>query len=618
MRVAIIGGGPRGTSVIERLIARANDPNFALTRPARDDGHAPELHIDIFDPYPIGAGQVWRNDQSPWFINNTSARNNTLYTDADVPLDGGPVVTGPSVAEWAEQIAPSLPLADDPDFARELRDVYPWQKPSRRLQGEYFHWVFEQVRAQAPDWVHITTHRATVTDVRGTGIDPQVVTYLPTDADQTQTLLADVVVSAQGFVPDRLADDSVDGTALPARLAADLPLERIPAGASVAVSGLGATFFDFIGTFFEGRGGRFERDAEGTLIYHPSGREPRIFAGSRSGLPHRSQRLNGPDQYAAPSIPLFAPEATAALIEEHRNRHDLTFVDDLWPAFLVQAGMVFRTRAEHLGLDVDFDWERLVDPTLGRDFANADEWNAFIEEHFIREFISLSAPDASPWTGVHQLAGHLRALTERARIAGVFTSEAEQRYIERDLLPAANILASGPPSFRFERLAALRRQGFVQLIGPELRVRAEDDGYTAWSPRVAGSEVHAQYWLAGHQAWGTLSKTEDALLAGWLQRGEATLAPLGWPADARNVHSLAVTPQRLHPITEDGTVLTQRVVIGCVAGQYQPGAGQAAAPHSGGSFLAGTDTAAQVVWERLIDQPHAAENAGIAESNSLV
>src|SRR3954469_7112962 len=59
-RVAIVGAGPRGTSVLERLLANQR---------LRADGTSLQIHL--IDPYPPGSGHVWRRDQSRLFLMNT-------------------------------------------------------------------------------------------------------------------------------------------------------------------------------------------------------------------------------------------------------------------------------------------------------------------------------------------------------------------------------------------------------------------------------------------------------------------------------------------------------------------------------------------------------------------
>ena len=61
--IAIIGMGPRGLTVLERLVALSS---------AGTDEVPPRLRIHVIDPFPPGAGRVWRTDQSPSLLMNLS------------------------------------------------------------------------------------------------------------------------------------------------------------------------------------------------------------------------------------------------------------------------------------------------------------------------------------------------------------------------------------------------------------------------------------------------------------------------------------------------------------------------------------------------------------------
>ena len=57
--------------------------------------------------------------------------------------------------------------------------------------------------------------------------------------------------------------------------------------------GMGLGFIDLMALLTEGRGGRFTPDPRpdepGRLSYRPSGREPRLWVGSRRGVPYHSK-----------------------------------------------------------------------------------------------------------------------------------------------------------------------------------------------------------------------------------------------------------------------------------------------------------------------------------------
>ena len=93
----MVGGGPRAIGVLERLGANAGVPGTAERL-----AQAP-LHVDIVDPHMPGAGRIWRADESPLLLMNSRAADVSIFTDETVEAEG-PVVAGPSLAEWADGI----------------------------------------------------------------------------------------------------------------------------------------------------------------------------------------------------------------------------------------------------------------------------------------------------------------------------------------------------------------------------------------------------------------------------------------------------------------------------------------------------------------------------------
>jgi hypothetical protein len=84
--VAIIGVGPRGLTVLERLVALAAK-RFAPAADRRNAGGAvsatdPALTIHLIDPYPPGTGIVWRTDQPESLLMNTTIAEQTVFPDS--------------------------------------------------------------------------------------------------------------------------------------------------------------------------------------------------------------------------------------------------------------------------------------------------------------------------------------------------------------------------------------------------------------------------------------------------------------------------------------------------------------------------------------------------------
>ena len=138
--LAIIGAGPRGTSIIERLAAAG----------------AKNLDIHLIDDADHGAGRVWNRAQTRILCMNTLADRVTLFTEpgSSVKL---PIVEGPTLYGWIrylrgerdlppnqlallEKYPPDQEVAES--YAKEIAETLPYSNPTRSLYGEYIHWVF--------------------------------------------------------------------------------------------------------------------------------------------------------------------------------------------------------------------------------------------------------------------------------------------------------------------------------------------------------------------------------------------------------------------------------------------------------------------------------------------
>jgi uncharacterized NAD(P)/FAD-binding protein YdhS len=88
-RIGIIGIGPRGLTLLERIVA--------------NERHRPSgpIEVVLFDPNVPGAG-CHDPAQSEFLLVNTVAGQLTLFADASV-VDAGPLMQGPSFHQWLNQ-----------------------------------------------------------------------------------------------------------------------------------------------------------------------------------------------------------------------------------------------------------------------------------------------------------------------------------------------------------------------------------------------------------------------------------------------------------------------------------------------------------------------------------
>lgn len=335
--IALIGAGPRGISVLERLAAYLHEASGKHSRPGHAQPSAPRVTVHIIDDSQIGAGRVWDTDQTRTLCMNTLADAVTLFTEPGSSV-GAPVLSGPTLYEWirlirgddllaaleagtlnydtaAEVVAAKQELFRQhpprdgiaEDYREELAGSVEQSNPSRALYGEYLRWVYRVAVAQLPDSVDVVEHNSRAVSIQQADIqradrdaqagspDSSSDYDLITLADGT-TISAHATVLATGWVLNadndeqyqlRAANQSENLRWIGPNNPVEQPVETIPAGQPVLVRGLGMGFFDLMALCTLGRGGFFEVDptSRSGLRYRASGTEPQFVVTSRRGYP---------------------------------------------------------------------------------------------------------------------------------------------------------------------------------------------------------------------------------------------------------------------------------------------------------------------------------------------
>ncbi|MGP9581512.1 FAD/NAD(P)-binding protein [Brachybacterium sp. AOP35-5H-19] len=481
-RLAIIGGGPRAIGVLERLGA-----NAALCETL---AHAP-LQVDIVDPHMPGAGRIWRATESPLLLMNSRAADVSIYPDDTVDC-AGPVQAGPSLAEWAEGIRRGTieaPTAGTERLA-EIEALQAADFPSRRVQALYLEWFFGQVLTRLPQAVTVTVHRTTATAVRPPAVRPTVVR--PTAAvdgagwvvelEDRDPLRADLLLLAAGHTDARPSAVRHQlssfarrhgGTYLAPSQASDAQLDLLAPGHDVIVRGMGLAFIDLMALLTEGRGGVFTPDPRpgehGRLNYVPSGREPRLWVGSRRGVPYHSKVRDEGEPAGLGDLVHVTPEAL-------REREDadglLDFRADVVPLIAaeihrwVPASPLAAPGEEPLDwLDRPLSWlEGDAHPRVTRDA---------VVRHIEHDLRSRTHGDVSSARALFQLLLRLHGVLvdqlPAARLRG-----GEAGGYPRWWHSLFSFVDSGPPPHRLHQLLALERAGVVHFLGPQVRVSADE------------------------------------------------------------------------------------------------------------------------------------------------
>ncbi|MFF8608444.1 FAD/NAD(P)-binding protein [Streptomyces sp. NPDC015346] len=595
-RICVIGAGPRGLSVVERLCANSRLPRWQGRRFA----------VHLVDPRGPG-GQVWRTDQSAELLMNTVASQITLFADDSVDC-AGPVVPGPSLHQWAALLddlaSPgSLPEED----RREAQALGPDTYPTRRLYGHYLEWVLDRLRRHAPRNITLTVHRATAvalrdeTAVAGDGGGPGAATQTVVLDDGTVLGGLDAVVLAQGHLPmeptprERALADHAQRSGLvyhPPGNPADLDLRPIAPGRRVGLLGMGLSCFDVVALLTTGRGGRFERyggrsggRSGGQLEYRPSGREPELYLGSRRGVPYHARGENEKG-VSGRHEPLFlTPAVIDALRRRHRIAGPLSFRTDVWPLISREVRAVYyhaliAERGEPAAADTfraefvargggagtgelldrhgvprsrRWSWERIERPYGDRVFTGPEDFRDWLLAHLradVTEALrgNVTSPLKAALDVLRDLRNEIRLVVDHGGIGGrSYREELSGWYT-----PLNAYLSIGPPARRIEELTALIEAGIVHVLGPDTRAEPDpgggsEAGFRLRSARVPGSTVRVTALIEARLPEVDVRTTADALVRGLLETGQC--APYRIPdadGEAYETGGIAVSRKPYH------------------------------------------------------------------------
>ncbi|WNV82856.1 FAD/NAD(P)-binding protein [Umezawaea sp. Da 62-37] len=596
--ICIIGAGPRGLSVLERLHASASA------------APAGPVTVHVVDPDLLGGGAVWRVDQSRELLMNTVAAQVTMFADESVDC-AGPIVPGPSLHEWARLVDHLGPEDGLPDPVRaECRDLGPDTYPTRALHGHYLCWVLRHLLRTAPDNLAITLHTRTATSLVDAADGTQVVGL----DDGTALSGLDAVVLAQGHLPAMLSEEE---TALAEHAAhhrlgyvrpgnpAGSDLSSVEPGDEIALRGMGLTFFDHLALLTSGRGGRFARGDDGRLAFLPSGSEPVLVAGSRRGVPHTARGENQKGAFGRHEPLFLTPQVIRALRARAEDGRPACFRTEVWPMVDREVRSVYYTalvaeracsrdaevfsrryravcaeeiaegsfgepfdrsgsEAEAVLLDRSdvaeedrWDWNTVAEPYGDRRFADADDYRAWLLEYLeddVREALrgNVRSPVKSALDVLRDLRNEIRQVVDHGGLGG-----ASHRDDLRGWYTPFNAFASiGPPVRRVEEMIALVEAGVLRVMGPGMRVAPAPDGpaFLVTSSRVPGPAVRVGALIEARLPEPDIRTTTDPLIGGLLTRGECV--PHRIPIDGGRYYEtggLAVGP-RPYPVLGRGRV----------------------------------------------------------------
>ncbi|KAG5982564.1 hypothetical protein E4U55_001711 [Claviceps digitariae] len=516
---------------------------------------------------------------------NTVTSQVTLFTDKSVTCDG-PIRPGPSLYDWAKTAEPHL---GPNDYA------------TRAQYGCYLKWVFEEILRTAPGHVTIRVHKAQAVQLDDVSDGSQTITL---STGRVITGLAAVIL-AQGHLPLRL-DPQLQQFAkfalnhglryIPPSNPADTDLSAIQPGEKVVLRGLGLNFFDYLALLTTGRGGRFTRPKDEDLQYIPSGKEPRLYAGSRRGIPYHARGDNEKGAFGRHEPSVLTEKVIEAFKQQAKILAAPDFERDIWPFVCKEVELVYYEallrRRQHreslksspINFRVHFlstlhgspqedqvleqfniarserwSWERIQRPQGSYIFETPSQWKDWLLDYLRNDAAeatmgNISSPLKAALDVLRDIRNEIRLIVDHNGVKGTSYRD----HLDRWYTPLNAFLSIGPPRHRIEEMIALMKSGILEVLGPRIHVAAKDEFWVAQSLDIHNSTVHANTLIEARLPHTSLRHTSDNLLAYLFQSGQCRPHIL----DGYETGAMDITPSPYKTINMQGHIHEKRFALG--------------------------------------------------------
>ncbi|WP_439425443.1 FAD/NAD(P)-binding protein [Oenococcus alcoholitolerans] len=464
------------------------------------------VSIKLFDPYGAG-GRVW----SPDIKNNSLLVTNTVVSQIDFFIDKsvkdpGPIFKGKNLYEWLKDDAEEYikKHAANKDYLKKI-NVEPNDYVVRGLVGLYQAWFYDNTKIKSSNNVLIDLEKEEIKsiDKKENGFE------LFFENKSREKEFFDFVILALGFGNDKLTDQEKTLSDFANRHGliykapfhpSQVDLLKVPANKPIIIRGLGLSFFDFMALLTEGRGGEFIKNNDQKLIYKKSGKEPIIYAGSRSGIPFRARGLNQKE----PSEQYKALFFTIKNLKKKENKKGSISYRDFFDLFNKEIqykyylnlsndeefqkkfGKIGKQLVESLvSQPIDsfpqtakkfqipneyiWDWKKILDP-VNEQKINKEDFQKWLLKYLNYEIIDAKKGNKdAPLAGAFDILRDCRETIRSIIENDYFAAEDFKKFLKQ-FSHISSFLSVGPPLVRIEQLKALMEAGVVKILGPEIKV----------------------------------------------------------------------------------------------------------------------------------------------------
>lgn len=515
---------------------------------------------------------------------------NTLSKEICAFSGKGPIASarpgsGPSFAEWWQV------TYDDFDF-------YEGYAP-RSYYGEYLEFVYKSIVKNLPNSVALTPIVDCAVDIETTTTSCLVETH------HHGKIKCDFVVVATGHSVNsyhgqlkELEDFALSNPAVNF-IAADssscLDLCAIASEERVGILGLGLAFFDVIMELTVGRGGRFDEGENGWFHYLPSGQEPKLFCGSRSGLPILARGRNEKKVDYKHQHVILTKESVKQLRMQHGN--DISFTKHIWPLLEAEVNLVYfkslienaygREEALHYQAEVEsgkdvcasdlaklasralakevkaLNLMTLARPFDGYSYKDIGDWEAALIAVLEEDVLAASKGNiSSPVKAALDVLRHSRDNIRAAVDFGGISPCSHQDFLY-NYVPVINLLSAGPPLFRIKQLLALIKTNIVSIVPPDMCVEKGDTCYHITSGAVKCYQKVVTTLIDARVPIMNIHYDKNPLIRNLVKRGTfSSFINKGLGNDEFDTGGVNVTRSPFNPINNHGSVIRNISVLG--------------------------------------------------------
>ena len=526
IRVAIVGGGPRGLSVLERIVKSAIK--------LKDSS----VEILFFDKKEHGPG-CHHTDQSKFLLLNTAAEQIVMFPGQQMSDE---LTTRYSMTfdEWISDCVQKKMHLDKIVLVNHspLGSYQP-----RALFGCYLKDMLSELIHVIDDVFEVKMVTSLVQDIMK---DSQGKWSITTENEEFHNIEYVFLCTGHSINPDdRYGDDCENGILNPFPVTDKL--NALSGDHSVAIRGLGLVAFDIISELTQGRGGQFYHDPiEKKLRYKPSGNEPKILAFSRSGLPLSARPVNQKTNLNQRKGTYFTNE----MVGKIKYSEKIDFQRDLFPLILndmevAYYAAMFRNGtlekyanpswqdgtppdisawiseyADHIPDNLTFSWEMLKNPTPEVALTSHNAYKSFFLSYLEMDIMeALNGNLCSPVKAACDVLRDHRELIASAIDFGRLTGDS-QKWVYDEFLPILKRLSVGPPVERIAQLIALiEAEVVIADFGPETTVNRTHNGWEVVAGLWEEVRMHADILIDARLPANGPGK--DHLLKNLVNRGIA-------------------------------------------------------------------------------------------------